>query len=257
MRWFLLLGTVTATFLGGLNSPLAMESLKFDRHAVTVIDGDTIQVHDRVLQLSGIDTPELGQACDHNGHYWLCGLAAAYELQRLIGFQNSLIQCSVDVSDDLTDRAECKIGGEDLVIPLILSGFATVTVENAPYYQGAQEKAQRASLGIWGGEFVPPSDWRNSKRLPGEHKFGIGSKLHGDLPWKLEGGDLVFDPKAEHSACLVKGIVEADRTRVYYGPLDKEYGDIHVDPRRGDQLFCGDDLARISGWRHKGVSPAS
>ena len=62
MRWFLLLGTVTATFLGGLNSPLAMESLKFDRHAVTVIDGDTIQVHDRVLQLSGIDTPELGQA---------------------------------------------------------------------------------------------------------------------------------------------------------------------------------------------------
>ena len=257
MRWFLVLGVAAAMFASGTKTSFATESLTFDRHTVTVIDADTIQVDDRVLQLTGIDAPELGQACDHNGHYWLCGLSAAYELKRLIDLQISPIECSVGAGNGLTDRAICMAGGQDLAIPLLLSGLATTAVDSAPYYQAAEDKARAASLGIWGGAFIPPLAWRKAKRLPGEHAFGIESRLNGELPWKIQGGGLVFDPPAEHTECLVKGVVEAGRARVFYGPLDKEYGDIHVDPRRGDRLFCGDDLARIAGWRHKGISPAS
>lgn len=227
------------------------ETLRVDHRAVTVIDGDSIQVGDRVIQLRNIDAPELGQACDDAGHYWLCGLSAAYELRRLVGFQTMPLECTVDPGADDAERAVCMVGDEDLGIILIDSGLAVATADSPPYYKAAEHRAREASVGIWGGSFIRPDDWRHAKRLPGEHAFGPNGHLHGDLPWKLEDGGIAFEPRAEHASCLVKGVVEQGE-RVFYGPLDAEYPDIQVEPGRGDMWFCGDDLARVAGWRHKG-----
>lgn len=231
----------------------AEETLIVDHHTVTVIDGDTIQVGERVIQLSDIDAPELGQACDDAGHYWLCGLSAAYELRRLIGFQTLPIECSVATAASDPPSAVCMAGEEDLGMILIASGLAVATPGSPPYYKAAERNARDASVGIWGGPFVLPVDWREGMHLPGEHPFGPNGHLHGDLPWKMEDGTLAYEPRSEHAACLVKGIVE-EGERVFYGPLDPDYPNVQVDPANGDRWFCGDDLARAAGWRHKGAA---
>ena len=93
--------------------------------------------------------------------------------------------------------------------------------------------------------------------MPAEHEFGVSSRLRGVLPWKFEGDTLLHDPKTQHMACLVKGVVTKNNERLYYGPLDEEFESIEVDPKRGERLFCGDDDARQAGWRRKGEKPLS
>jgi|GEM_PF-335584 len=224
------------------------ETLSFDHHRVAVIDGDSIQAGGRVLQLRGIDAPELGQACNNGGHYWLCGLSSAYELRRLLGFQMAPIECAVGPEGA---TALCMANGDDIGVTLISSGLAVATPDAPAHYKVAERHAREASLGIWGGTFVMPADWRNDERLPGEHEFTASSHLHGNLPWKIENGELTFDPRSQHAACLVKGVIE-DGRRVYYGPLDAGYDALHLELGRGERLFCGDDPARTAGWRHKG-----
>lgn len=230
---------------------VSAETISFDHHAVTVIDGDSIQVSGRVIQLQGIDAPELGQACNNDGHYWLCGLSAAYELRRLVGFQISPIECVRMPQDRDITQALCMANGGDIGLVLISSGLAVTTADSPLHYRVAERRAREAALGIWGGAFILPADWRQDKRLPGEHAFGPSAHLHGELPWKIEAGGLTFEPRSEHAACLVKGVIE-DGRRVYYGPLDHEYETLQPDTGRGERLFCGDDLARMAGWRRKG-----
>lgn len=241
-----------ALLMAGGSYAATIESVHFDHRAVAVIDGDTIQVGAKVLQLDGIDAPELGQACDNGGHYWLCGLSAAYELRRLIAMQMGALDCDVVTESGGVGRAQCLTAGFDLAFTMISSGLAVAAPDAPMHYRVAQKHAREASVGIWAGPFVDPADWRRDIRLPDEHSFTLSSHLHGELPWKVDHGSLSYVPRAEHAACLVKGVVEG-RNRVFYGPLDSEYDGIKLDPARGDRLFCGDDLARVAGWRHKGV----
>ena len=41
---------------------------------VAIIDGDTLQIGDRIVHLAGIDAPELGQRCMIENKDWRCGL---------------------------------------------------------------------------------------------------------------------------------------------------------------------------------------
>lgn len=256
MRRIVLSLALVGFVLTGSGIARAAEVLRIDHRAITVIDGDSIQAGARVIQIRGIDAPELGQACDHKGHYWLCGLTAAYELRRLIGLQIRPIECEVEAVRDGVTVATCAAGGEDIAGALIASGLVVATPDSSQPYQMAERQAKRARLGIWSGEFVPPIEWRQGKRLPEEHKMGTDGRLHGRLPWTDKDGTLTHDPTAEHAACLVKGVIESGQ-HVFYGPLDREYAEKHVDPSRGDELLCGDDAARIAGWRHKGeAAPA-
>ncbi len=248
-----LIFAITALLLSsGGHRAAAMDSVRFDHLAVVVIDGDTIQVDGRVFQLDGIDAPELGQACDNGGHYWLCGISAAYELRRLIGLQVAPLECYVVSTDSGVARAQCMTAGFDLAVTMITSGLAVVAPDSPMHYRIAQRHARDAKVGIWAGPFIDPAKWRQDLRLPGEHRFTAASHLHGELPWKLKDGELNFEPRSQHAACLVKGIVEG-RDHIFYGPLDSEYDVVRLNPNRGDRLFCGDDLARTAGWRHKGT----
>jgi endonuclease YncB( thermonuclease family) len=55
----------------------AQESAPAPGQGVRVIDGDTVEIDGRLVQLYGIDAPELGQLCDRDGELWECGREAA------------------------------------------------------------------------------------------------------------------------------------------------------------------------------------
>lgn len=226
-------------------------TVTFSARDIDVIDGDSFQVGSKVYQLAGIDAPELGQACDDDGHLSLCGLAAAYELRKLFELESAPIECAVEPEADRS-RAVCLLGGSEVSVLLLKGGYVVALPESAPYYCAAENSARRAHLGIWSSTFVQPWKWRAGERLPAEHNFDRFAHLTGQLPWKWNQKNLQHRPRAEHAACLVKGIVTETGERLYFGPLDKEFESIEIDPEKGDRLFCGDDEARDAGWRRKG-----
>lgn len=229
----------------------APRAVTFNPHDIEVIDGDSFQVGSKIYSLAGIDAPELGQACDHQGRLALCGLTAAYELAKLFELESGPIECAIEIGLDQPE-AVCLVGDSEVSVLLLEGGGVVALPESAPYYHAAEHRAKRARLGIWSGTLVPPWDWRNGKRLPSEHNFDRFSHLAGQLPWKWNNESPQYRPRAEHAACLVKGIVTETGERLYFGPLDQEFEMIEIDPEKGERLFCGDDEARSAGWRRKG-----
>jgi endonuclease YncB( thermonuclease family) len=234
---------------GAYESFLA-RATSFDHRDIHVIDGDTFQVGANVYQLAGIDAPELGQACEHHGKLWLCGLDAANRLRKLFSLETLPIRCLTRPTEDIS-VATCVFGDSEVSIALLAGGWVTALPNSTAHYRAAEHRAKRASLGIWGSQFIRPWEWRQGKRLPREHSFNASSNLKGDLPWKWKEGGLRYQSQAEHVSCLVKGVVTDSGERLYFGPLDEGFDAIPIDPARGEQMFCGDDNARQAGWKRK------
>ena len=191
---------------------------------IVVIDGDTLEVDGRVLRLYGIDAPELGQTCLDKSKRWRCGLQAAVELRSLLAIWGDVVCDAVQtVSEGV--RAICHDPQfNDPAEVLLARGLATALPDSVPAYRRAEIQAKAAKLGIWRGEFVPPSDWRQGKRLPG-----------------------TADGQTE--ICDVKGVVTAKGNRVYYVPTDAGYDTVEVSAERGERTFCSDDEAELAGWK--------
>lgn len=66
----------------------ATEALRRDAEIIgvaSVIDGDTLEIHDRRIRLDGIDAPESAQLCLRDGRKERCGQRSAFFLADLIG----------------------------------------------------------------------------------------------------------------------------------------------------------------------------
>src|SRR3546814_589807 len=63
----------------------------------SVIDGDTIEIHDIRIRLFGIDAPESRQLCQLNGKDYRCGQKASLALSDFIG--RSTVACEVKDKD--------------------------------------------------------------------------------------------------------------------------------------------------------------
>jgi endonuclease YncB( thermonuclease family) len=189
----------------------------------TVIDGDTLQIDGAIVQLYGIDAPELGQLCDSDGSLWPCGVEAALALRKLVTFGGHHLDCAPSTNDPDQTTAHggalelCKLGHEDVAEVMLHGGHAVALPHSFPDYQDAQEQARRARLGIWHSRFALPWEWRAAQ----------------------SGAD---------RRCNVKGVVDAAGQRVYYVPTDPGYREIAIAPERGERLFCSDEEARTAGW---------
>ena len=128
----------------------------------SVIDGDTIELHDQRIRLHGIDAPEGGQTCQTAaGKQWRCGTAAARALDGLT-FGKTVVCAPQD-----TDRygrivAICKVAGLDLGRDLVEKGLAVAYRSYSRAYVQAEGKARSARRGIWAGRFQMPWDWRRA-----------------------------------------------------------------------------------------------
>jgi len=186
---------------------------------VSIIDGDTLHVDQRIVNLSGIDAPELGQRCMKEAKDWRCGLEAALALRKLTAF--GTVSCASE-DKGVVVTGVCQIEGKDLGEVLLGQGYAVALEDAPPNYQSAETSAKDAKLGLWRGDFITPREWRKGERLPGETT------------------DTTF--------CVVKGVITEDQHKIFYIPSDDSYNEIEVDRARGERIFCSDDEAILAGW---------
>ena len=199
-----------------------------------VIDGDTLQSGGDIVQLYGVDAPELGQLCWRKGEPWQCGVEAAFALQKLVQLSGLAVTCVSwhDASETEGPNGEviraCQLGDEeDLGMALLRNGHAWARPGSFPHYGQLERRAKATGLGVWGSEAALPWEWRDGQRVGG--KAG--------------------NPAEE---CNVKGMLDEAGERIYVVPTDADYDDVSVDLGKGEQLFCSDEEARHADWRRPG-----
>jgi len=192
---------------------------------VTVLDGNTIQIDGRVIQIYGIDAPELGQHCLRGNILTNCGLSAAFELQKFIGMQLTPVTCVPRKEFPRGNVQVCTVGHANLAKIMLRNGSVMAIPKSDPDYLEAERYARVANLGIWHVKIVPPWEWRAGKRLPEE-------TADAERP------------------CPVKGLIGKNKERIFYVVTDAGYWRYHVDPAHGDRYFCSLEAAWKAGWRH-------
>ena len=160
--------------LAGLNPAMPPAHKTADTTPVTiagtasVIDGDTLQIHAERIRLAGVDALNLRQQCrDADGKFWSCGQAVADALTGWIA--GNPLSCKTHGRDARSRvLATCTVRGENLQSWLVSQGYVLAHRQSSTAYAAAEDKAREEKIGIWAGEFVPPSDWRKGLRLDGE-----------------------------------------------------------------------------------------
>jgi endonuclease YncB( thermonuclease family) len=133
-----------------------------------VVDGDTIVIGGTVIDLYGIDAPELDhngkeQICEQDGQAYRCGLIAAGRLAETLAGET--VTCEPERTDD-TGRilAKCYINrGENVSGWMVTKGWAVVDTRYSDEYSDWQAWAKAGGAGVWAGPFELPWLWRESQ----------------------------------------------------------------------------------------------
>jgi len=185
--------------------------------ALVVIDGDTLEGGGQVMDLAGIDAPELGQWCLDGDDLYACGSAAAFELKKLLTLEP--VTC---VPAPASQRAwDCRTPNRSLSELMVEEGLAIA--RDDPMLAVAEDSARAVPLGIWRGRFVDPARWREGERLPKE--------------------------PADRERCPVLGVTDGGANR-YVVPTDADYDHWLHAPQFITHRFCSDEAARASGYQH-------
>ena len=134
----------------------------------TVIDGDTITIKNAKIRFSGIDAPEKNyrgqtQFCRGPKGVWACGKKASSKLKQLINGQE--VQCTNEGKDKYGRTLSiCYANGVDLQAEMVRSGMAVAYLRYSNRYENEMVEAMVAQVGIWGGPFVEPEQWRIQNR---------------------------------------------------------------------------------------------
>lgn len=131
----------------------------------SVIDGDTLEIHDQRIRLWGVDAPEGRQSCDGaDGMAYACGRLAANRLDQHL--QDKTVSCF----EEDTDRygrlvARCEVDGDDVGTWLVREGLAIRYARYAGWtYVREEAAAKQNRAGLWAGRFTEPETWRRERR---------------------------------------------------------------------------------------------
>lgn len=187
-----------------------------------VVDGDTLEVAGQRIRLEGIDAPELSQNCTAaSGTEWNCGGAAAQALRRLIS--NKDIACDSRGLDKYGRMlGVCFEEGLEINSELVTQGFAWAFIKYSQSYVAAERVARAAKAGIWQGPALPAWEYRHKQWASAE--------------------------PAAPAGCAIKGNVSG-KGRIFHTPWSPWYGQVTIDPGRGEHWFCSEGEALAAGWR--------
>ncbi|MEQ1651503.1 MAG: thermonuclease family protein [Hyphomicrobium sp.] len=188
----------------------------------TAIKGDLLRVDGKLVQLTGIEVPEPKQPClKGNGRRWNCSAAARSALDKLVRGKD--VSCAPSGETEYGHvLAVCAVNGVDLGDALVRKGHAFANSGLLATYGSAESEAKSAQIGVWQGEAVRPSDWR-------------------DQVWQEA-------KRTAPDGCPIKGTVRAS-DRFYALPWSNGYDGAKVRTVKGDRWFCSEEEARAAGFR--------
>jgi endonuclease YncB( thermonuclease family) len=187
-----------------------------------VLDGDTIEISGRRIRLFGIDAPENGQIpvrCD----------------RRAVDRLRHMVECEpkdLDIYSHIV--SVCFVQGEDISAWMVAKGWALAYRQYSRDYVSQEERASKAKLGLWQGEFELPWDWRQRVSQSNAH-LQSGDKQPNNTPSK---------------DCVIKGNINDRGRHIYHMPGDKFYSRITISVAKGERWFCSEAEAIAAGWQH-------
>ena len=207
------------------------------------VDADTIGAGTTKIRLSGIDAPESDQRClDSHGQLWSCGLQATSSLQAYSG--NRPWTCQLSGFDRYGRRlGTCSVQGEDIGRWLVRNGWALAYRRYSTAYVEDEDYAREHQLGLWGGAFIAPWDWRHRDRR---------TVVLGALTVPITAQAELLAPasaaQAPSPSCTNKGNVNRRGERIYHMPASVDYAMVNMAaPEK--RWFCTEDEAKAAGWR--------
>ncbi|SFK28841.1 Endonuclease YncB, thermonuclease family [Bradyrhizobium sp. Gha] len=209
-----------------------------------ILDGNTIEIEQTAVRLSGIEAPETDQIClDARGRKWACGVAARDELIKHANGRTW--DCQTQRLDEYRRAlGNCLIEGEDVNAWMVRSGWALSAGAAQHSYVIYELVASTNYAGLWSGAFIAPWDWRNRNRAT----IIVGAKsVPVDAQEVLLGSILLSEPPSPE--CLIKGSHRGGE-RIYHLPLQPGYEQIDMTNKRGERWLCSEAEAQATGW-HK------
>jgi endonuclease YncB( thermonuclease family) len=148
---------VAVLLIGSMPSSLNAASSNDLMGQASIIDGDTLEIHDTRIRLWGIDAPEHNQLCRGDDSLpYRCGAKAANDLYDYIA-RRPVVCLPREMDRYGRTVAICSVAGVDLGHWLTSHGLALDWPQySRGYYADAQSDAKREALGMWSGSFVEP-----------------------------------------------------------------------------------------------------
>ncbi|TPJ79196.1 thermonuclease family protein [Mesorhizobium sp. B2-6-2] len=148
----------------------------------SVIDGDTIEIHEQRIRFNGIDAPESRQYCeDAKGFEYPCGRRSADALDSFLAASRP-VRCTF-VEWDRYHRfvGDCRRADRASVAAWMVEHGQALDWPRYSHsaYAPQQAKAEVAKFGLWVGKFEAPWDWRASHAdaaAPAKQPLGIVSR---------------------------------------------------------------------------------
>lgn len=226
-----------ASVLAALLAPLPGYAQAVSGNA-EVMDGDSLVVGGTKVRLFGIDAPEYDQQCSKDGQDWPCGQEAKRQLEAMVSGQR--LECR-GVGKDTYGRilSVCSAGGFELNRSQVEQGWAVAYREFSDAYLGAELQAKANRLGIWGGSFVSPSEFRNAKLAP-----------MPAIPRAARTASPRRSFASQSQGCVIKGNRNRKGQWIYHLP-----GMPYYDATRPEEIFCSEAQAQAAGYRRAMVRP--
>lgn len=188
----------------------------------TVIDGDTLDIDGERIRLEGIDAPEADQTCGGGpSGSWDCGRAATNHLRSLV--RGKHVGCET-AGRDIYGRVlgSCRASGRNINAEMVRSGHAWAFVRYSLRYQALEAEARGKRIGIWKGEAEPAWVFRADRWQTAKARAPEG--------------------------CVIKGNISANG-RIYHMPWSPWYGEVRIEPDKGERWFCNEAEAAAAGFR--------
>ena len=134
-------------------------------------DGGTAELREVRIKLFGVDAPALTQECTIGGKPYPCGYMSHQYLNSLT--DGHTVNCKVSQlpGDDRTfgicteeNPLSRQLSPNTFNEQIVRAGWALADRARSLDYVEAEDDARTHKRGLWQGEFIPPTDWRNGKR---------------------------------------------------------------------------------------------